>query len=118
MPLSKEAEDWDYDFLSQCDYISDTMVAVSTEYGRLFIVTTKTMQVLGEIETKGFELRPHHKDNPNLQLSSRLSDIRRCQEKYLLARYGAFSPLGQEPTQHTLAFLSIDTITKTMTKQP
>ena len=118
MPLSKEAEDWDYDFLSQCDYISNTMVAVSTEYGRLFIVTTKTMQVLGEIEAKGFELRPYSKANPNLQLSSDLSRISRCQEKYLLAHYGIFSPPGEKATKHTLAFLPIDTITKRMTKQP
>ena len=101
---------WDWDAVVDCDSITDDLVAFKTDWGRIFLVCTNKMRVVGEIQTTGYEIAPCSPNNPNMMAESPLDDVQRYQDEYLLASYSNL-PLASDSNQNTsLAFLSINSI--------
>ena len=100
--LIEHDESWDNDYFVSFDYINDDLLAMSTEYGRLYVVDTKAMRLIGELETYGFPLQTDSQ-NPNIPLQSTLRSIRRYRDSHLLTRYAGES-------SDATAYLSVDAI--------
>ena len=99
---------YDIDCMSSCDFVNDDLLAIQTEHGRLHLISTKSMQLVGELETPRFPLQPDT-FNPNIPLKSPLGDIWRYRDKHLMVAYNTYLwQKSKNPT--TLAFLPVDAI--------